>query len=589
MPINDTWLPKCLAHLDEPYLKDTDEFVVIGELSSEERNGYSGIRQLHTILVPIDRIGEVLTAPGGIGWEVKSWGPSPVVDEGEVYTSDFWVQGPEGWNDRLEPLVVSWEQHNKTVMMPDNGLLMCYGLCPRTQSGPDKIIWDNLSRPEYDVVSVKPLSHYTVPSSYSGTEVRIARKYLEDYASLKSCAVVSVFYEERRCQLDDELKARFKSKDGVSLKFPGRKLDIIRNKDNRKAPILCRIWGCCLVLTPSKRPVSEEQEPELEWPGCPGVMTCTRALSRPIDYVYVSDQVLEQFEGKAKYEINPVYGSVSYDGWWSLSFCHRVGRDYIAYDLKKLYEGCNSTVIEHVHRFAIDERVAEEQARVLGDQNIGKRASGLIERFLEMGSELVAFGDLFGFPFVEKDIISFDSKLVNYGGWWTNDLLVSLGYRAPQDMNRPQFLGRCETIFKLFEFVKEKPLRRMLKKIGLPPSEIKSLGSLKLLATLMQICRISLETGLSIEHQEIANRWNKDIRLDYLQPLFALYDLRQASAHQLGKNESNKMKAALDVYEIDEKNMISGWGLAVDQVYDRLSESLGEITFMLNKCRLESR
>lgn len=145
MKIEDAWLPKCLAHLNEPYLKNTDETVVIGELSSADRNGYAGITYLHTALIPIDRLEEVLTTPGGIGWKVESWGPEPIVDKSETYKSDFWIQGPAGRNDRLEPIVVSWELHNKAVMLPDNGLLMAYGLCPRTQKDPDRIIWDDLS------------------------------------------------------------------------------------------------------------------------------------------------------------------------------------------------------------------------------------------------------------------------------------------------------------------------------------------------------------------------------------------------------------------------------------------------------------
>jgi hypothetical protein len=77
-------------------------------------------------------------------------------------------------------------------------------LCPRIQKNPDKIIWENPHHPEYDVVSVTPLSHYETPL-YSESEVSISKNYLEDYASLKGCAVAAVYYEERKCLLDDEL------------------------------------------------------------------------------------------------------------------------------------------------------------------------------------------------------------------------------------------------------------------------------------------------------------------------------------------------------------------------------------------------
>lgn len=336
MTPESTWLPQCLRHINEPYLKDSDDAVVIGELSSADRNGNVGTSFLHTALVPMDRLEEVLVAPGGIGWKVESWGPEPIVDEGGTYRSDFWIDGPRDRGDRLEPIVVSWETHNKTVMMPDNGLLMTYGLCPRLQKNPDRIIWDNLSRPQYGVISVKPLSHYE-DLSYSGTEVKIDRQYLEDYASLKGCAVVAVFFEERRCSSDDELEKILDGREMVERNLPGRDLVVRRHEYHPETPILCQLWGCRLVLAPSGRPISEEQKPELEWPGIPGVVTRSRvrAIGLP-SRVYVSDQVLEKFEGRPEYSIHPEFGSVSYDGRWSLSYCRRVARDYIAYDIKDI-------------------------------------------------------------------------------------------------------------------------------------------------------------------------------------------------------------------------------------------------------------
>lgn len=80
--------------------------------------------------MPLERIQDVLNNPGGIGHEVESRGPRPSVKKGDTFKSDFWVQSTKS-EERFESLIVSWEYHNKTVMMPDNGLLMCYGLCPR--------------------------------------------------------------------------------------------------------------------------------------------------------------------------------------------------------------------------------------------------------------------------------------------------------------------------------------------------------------------------------------------------------------------------------------------------------------------------
>lgn len=589
MAIENTWVPKCLEHLNEPYLKETDEYVVIGEVSSEDRNGYIGLSRVYTALVPLSRLDEVLSAPGGIGFKVESWGPHPTDGDGQLYKSDFWVKGPAGEKDRFEPLVESWDNHNKTVMMPDNGLLMCYGLCPRVQMDPDRIIWDSPSRPEYDVVSVKPLSHYDFPS-YTGTEVRINRRYLEDYSSLKGCAVVAVFYEERRCNLDDELAENLNGKEWLELEFPGRKLYIQRNKDFKENQIRCQVWGRRLILTSKNRPISEEKEPELEWPDFPGVMTYQRAMStRSMEYVYVSDQVLEQFEGRPEYDIYPLSGSVSYNGRWSLSYCHRVARDYIAYEIKKIYEGCLPFIIQHVHRFAVPKDIAESQAQTHGQLNIGKRADALIKSYLKLGEELSYFGDLLGFAFETQDMISLNPSDVSYYGWWTMGALKPLGHNAPLDMTQAQFLERCKNVYKLLEGLKEKPLRRILIKIGIASNQIKEIRSIKLLATLIQLCEISQGSGLSLDGDgaAVVDRWDKDAQLDALRPLFALANLRILDSHNLGNEGRNTLQSSLETYGIQEGKMNNGWGEAVDQVYDGLTASLETITKMLGQIRVK--
>lgn len=585
-----TWLPQCLKHINEPYLKDSDDAVVIGELSSADRNGNAGISLLHTALVPMDRLEEILTTSGGIGWKVESWGPGPIVDEGKTYKSDFWIEGPAGTNDRLEPIVVSWEHHNKTVMMPDNGLLMCYGLCPRVQKDPDRIMWDDLSRPQYEVITVMPLSHYEVFSSHTGTEVKIDRQYLEDYASLKNCAVVAVFYEERRCSSNDELEEILYGQEAEEFNQPGREIAISRNEHYPEAPILCKIWGCRLVLSPSGRPISEEQAPELTWPGFPQVMTYNRAMASGLmDCVYVSDQVLEQFEGRPEYEVNPMAGSISYDGWWSLSYCRRVARDYIAYEIKKIYEGCPPSIIQHTQRFAVDKAVAEAQAQALGDQNIGTRAASLIQAFVSMSAAVAALGDRLGFAFQDEDIGSLSKEQLDYYGWWTLNATKPLGYRAALDMTRDQFLERCETVYRLFEGIKERPLRRLLGQIGLPGDQTDEFRSLKLLATLVQLCEISAETGLDISDQcaAIVARWDRNVLLEELRPLFALVDLRNAAGHNLGSQEGEKVAAALKVFGVQEDSMNAGWGLALDRVYDHMTDSLNEVAARLRFCGAE--
>jgi hypothetical protein len=334
-----------LAYLEEPYLSEDDEEIVVALLSDEKVQGVEGISQIYTALVPLNLVEEVLASEGGIGYIVESSGPFPV-RETEVYDPKFWIEGPSGIN--FEPLVVGWGHHNRDVMVPDNRFLMTYGLCPRFIADENKMAWDDLSRPMHDVVQVKPLSKYSLPNRYSGAKVQIKRKYAEDFASLRQCALVAVFYEERRFQQEEELEQLLDGQESYSVELPGKSLQITRLS---KAHYVCCVSGCRLILIPSSRPITDEQNPQLKWPGDSQVMTHNRAMqSSLMDRVYVSDEVLSKFEKQPKFEVNPNDGSVDYEGQWSLSFSQRVGRNYIAYDLKKLYEGCPPDIIEKVHK-----------------------------------------------------------------------------------------------------------------------------------------------------------------------------------------------------------------------------------------------
>ena len=525
---------------------------------------------------------EVLSHLGGIGHSVKGWGPGPCVDEGQAYNGDMWIEGPNGREDKLEALVVGWEYHNKSVLTPDNGFLLAYGLCPRVAKNPDRIIWDDLSVPVYDVVSVKPLSHYEVTKKYSGAEVTINMKYLQDYASLKNCALVSVFYEERNCELDGEIEEFLDGEEAKEIDLPGRTLIVSRNDYNTEAPYFCRVWGCRLILEPTIRPISDTEKPELTWPGYEGAMTRERAIATmPLEYVYVSNEVLDAFEGKPEYQVNPKTGSVGYDGWWALSYSHRVGRDFIAYEIKKIYEGCPDSIIEHVHKYTVEPNIATQQrdTDTLGNKNIATRSEELIYKYLELGRLLALLGDKLGFVFEDSDIIIFSRQNVDYHGWWRIKELEPLARRAPLDMTRDQFLDRCKTLYKVFESLKEKPLRRLLIKIGVQEEHIKDFRANKLLATIIQLCCISHESGLTLNSNgdEIVARWDPSLNVDALDALFALVELRNASGHRLGSDEERRVHDALEKLGIDESELIGGWGVAIDQVYEKVTASINEL------------
>lgn len=96
----------------------------------------------------------------------------------------------------VEALVESWTNHNILVSVPQNRLVATYGLQPRVIDSDQSVRWDDPEHITYDVVEVRAFSKYGLPNEYTRSEVLLRRAYAEDYAGLRSRAIVAVYYEE---------------------------------------------------------------------------------------------------------------------------------------------------------------------------------------------------------------------------------------------------------------------------------------------------------------------------------------------------------------------------------------------------------
>ena len=67
---HDAWPPP-LAHCGLPLLSATDQYVVVGEVTSERVNGFKGNRLLYTALVPQESVVTVLGATGGLISDIR--------------------------------------------------------------------------------------------------------------------------------------------------------------------------------------------------------------------------------------------------------------------------------------------------------------------------------------------------------------------------------------------------------------------------------------------------------------------------------------------------------------------------------------
>jgi hypothetical protein len=372
-PTDDFW-PASLRHLAKPFVTDTDEEIVVGEVTSQGRS--PGVRFLFTALVAPEDVDAALKAPGGIGQGVRCNGPRPTVGPEGGYSPSFSIHGPADSSKTYESLIQTWRVNNKIVVLPDNGFLMCYGLVPRPfQDGSTS--WDDLSEPVYDVVRIRPLSNYS-DNSYTSARITIARDYLEDYLSLRNRVAIATYFEERYSSGDTEIEPFL----GKSFKLPGRTLWFYRmavDEGNQ----LSQVWGSALLLAPKCRPISDDEEIELTWPDWEKpIKGDGRGAGLHMENFYVRDDVLIEYEKRDEFDINPESGSVAYDSWWSVGYCHRYSRNYIVAELRKLYEGAPVYVIKHFNKYAAKREVAENDREIEGSRHIGDRARDLILRIL---------------------------------------------------------------------------------------------------------------------------------------------------------------------------------------------------------------
>lgn len=147
---------------------------------------------------------------------------------------------------------------------------------------------------------------------------------------------------------------------------------------------------------------------------------------------------------------------------------------------------------------------------------------------------------------------------------------------APMAATREQFLDRAVSLFKLMELLKPAPLRAMALQLGVPKDQIKDFASLKLLACLFQLASIAKEQGhtLTGDADAVVPQWNPKTELPALRKIFALNGLRISQAHTPSTEREEKIASAAAVFGIDILSMTSGWGSAIDTLYDRLSEDL---------------
>jgi hypothetical protein len=574
----ENWWPKPLAHVrDIDPWADTD--VVVAEIQSFDDAPHTGHRHVFSALVPVAELADVSENLARFEYGVQASGPRPSARPGHPYTPKLWIEREGSPTYTYEPLVLSWQSHDKTVLQLDPGFAMTYGLVPRSV-GNGETRWDDPAAPAYDVASVSAPSVWNFPSGTSA-RVTVRREYLQDYLTLRQMALVQVYWEMRWGRTDGAIETRLGGAEGVDVELPDRRYALRRSWDD-KGTIAAQVWGARVVAVPGKLPISENalEKEGLIWPGREEPVTDAVAMRMsPIDMVYVRDTVLGGYEGRPEFRVNPKSGSVTFGTQWSVGFCDRVGRDFIRLELKKLYEGVPPHITREWHRHAVAPPSEAALERMADVRNIGIRAEEIVFAIVALGEGLSRLAEALPLAGLQpEDFTGLRRKALEYHGWWTFDNIEPIGRHIPLALTEDGFLDRCLGVNKLVtEGLSEKTLRLVLRALGVPAEALETLGSLKLLDCLLCMAQLAEQKGLELPLQgkEVWLRLQRD-GVEPARPiehLFSLYELRVLAGHR-ASNRLERLAKELKRFDLTPAGVGAGYGPLLDQVYDLVIRDL---------------
>ena len=575
--MNEDWWPVQLAHIpaEDPWI---DDHVVVAEVRSFDGRPHVGQRRVFTALVPIDQIEAVKAAFVNMDHDVSASGPHPHYAEDGPYTPRFWVDAKDLPSNGYEPLVLAWMSHDRTVLQPDPGFLMTYGLVPRAVNG-GTVYWDDPRAPRHDIVVVTAPSVWKFPLS-SHAYVSVSKDYLQDYLSLRHMALVQVFWEIRWDQIDNEIETRLDGQEGLDIDFAAYRLQLGRAMGDRGS-IFAQVWGARLVAMPGALPITADplDDEGLDWPGIDRPVTnrIARGLKAP-DYVYVDDSVLAAYEGHQEFRVHPGNGSVTFGTQWSVGFCDRVGRNLIRLETKKLYEGAPTAVVRHWHKFAVAPLPLDAFPGALDEPNIAKRAKNITYAVVEVGEALSGLAKSLNLAISPEEFVGLRRRALDYHGWWTFDVAEAISRHVPFALTVDNFLDRCMALEKLIiEGQSEGNLRKSLQAIGVPAQSIAKLKSLKLLDRVVSLAQIAKATGLTLANDG-GVLWER-LQKEGTNPpepighLFALHDIRILKAHKVG-DRNQRLQDELKRFGIQAGEEAAGYGTVLDRIYDVLLDEL---------------
>ena len=552
-------------------LHSSSDYITVAELRTIEVDGFTKTIDTNTAIIPRSLVSKIKASHAhpyvkftGVNYD-KEW----------AYSPSFWLylSKSNGLN-KAEPLVISWESANNTTLAIDQGFVGTFKLTPRLVE--DRIHWDDLSKPKYEVVKNKLVSQYDFPK-HTEAYVQVQKDYFEDYLFLRKKIAVKVYIITQDVRIDEEISVLLQNKDYYIEEFKQYEIRI-HKFDHKEDIVRIEINGYHIL----ENKMEEESATSNGhcWKGIDGLVTNWRARHEmPFEYVYVSDEVLAKYENDDDYEIYPLHGSVKYKGQWGISHCNRIGRNGIKVEIKKLYEGVPNEVIDYWNKFSID--ISE----VVEGENIVLKAERLTKKFF-LFSRLfsIAINHICNVNLVPTDIITLDEERIEYTGWTEFlDYSPVTNHINIHSFSREQFLLRCKRLYILLgENLREKPLRMVVNILGFPVKDTEKLKGIRLLEHILKYIHIAEESGLNpaIQNDSIVERVVELKEFSFLSELLALNSIRQLDAHKSNEAKT-KLHTALKTFGIEPNAITNNYAIACEHVYDCLSDMFQNVNDLL--------
>ena len=245
--------------------------------------------------------------------------------------------------------------------------------------------------------------------------------------------------------------------------------------------------------------------------------------------------------------------------------------------MRELYKPKPDREILHAWSFALD---PGDVARLdMNEEHVVAKVQRLLCVLLRLSEGLSALGTTAGLYKTALELSGLDRAEVEANGWLAYPSLARLAQVAPLDMSQQMLLARCKSLHEVWQRVPNGYLKSLLERAGCPRSDVKNLGSIKLLQALLNIVeRLNAQheakdAFLSAQEPEGWNEPNHSMA-----PLFLNNDLRIADAHEaMGECLATLQRLGFDTASVNE-----GYGKALDFVMDNVINAIETIASEIN-------